>query len=100
MRVNLFFVGTLVRVTIAVLKHLGGKGLFGLYFLITVHHQRKSGQELKQGKNLEAGVDVEAMKELLTGFLPVAHSACFLLEPMIRGVPTLNGLDPPTLITN
>ena len=43
----------------------GGKGLFGLHF----HHWRKSGQELKQGRNLEAGADTEAMDGvLLTGF--------------------------------
>jgi hypothetical protein len=40
----------------------GGKGLFSLCFHITVHHQRKSGQELKQGRNLEAGADTEAKK--------------------------------------
>jgi hypothetical protein len=33
----------------------GGKGLFGL-------HLRKSGQELKQGRNLEAGTDAGAME--------------------------------------
>jgi hypothetical protein len=36
--------------------------LFTLYFHIVVHHQRKSGQELTQGRNLEAGVDAEAME--------------------------------------
>jgi hypothetical protein len=40
----------------------GGKGLFNLYFHNAVHHQRKSGQELKQGRNLEAGADSEAME--------------------------------------
>jgi hypothetical protein len=40
----------------------GRKGLFGLYFHSTAHHQRKSGQELTQGRNLEAGADAEAMK--------------------------------------
>ena len=39
----------------------GGKGLFGLHFHIAVHRQRKSGQELKQGRSLEAGADAEAM---------------------------------------
>jgi hypothetical protein len=39
----------------------GGKGLFS--FHIAVHHQRKSGLELTQGRNLEAGVDAEAMDE-------------------------------------
>ena len=35
----------------------GGKGLLGFCFHITVHNQRKEGQELKQGRNLEAGAD-------------------------------------------
>ena len=39
------------------------KGSFGLYFYITVHHQRKSVQELKNGRNLEAGADAEAMEK-------------------------------------
>jgi hypothetical protein len=40
----------------------GEKDLFGLYFQITIHHQRKSGQELKQDRNLEAEADAEAME--------------------------------------
>ena len=41
--------GVLVRITTAMMKHcdqeqLGGKGLFNLYFHITVHHQGRSGQ--------------------------------------------------------
>lgn len=40
----------------------GRKGLFILYFHITVHHQRDSGQELSQGRVLEAGADAEAME--------------------------------------
>ena len=39
-----------------------GKGLFTLHFHIVVHHQRKSGQELTLGRNLEAGADAEAME--------------------------------------
>jgi hypothetical protein len=31
----------------------GGKGLFSLHFRIAVHHQRKSGLELKQVKKQE-----------------------------------------------
>jgi len=31
----------------------GGKGLFSLHFHIAVHHQRKSGQELKQVRKQE-----------------------------------------------
>jgi hypothetical protein len=40
----------------------GGKGLHGLYFHITVHHQRKSGQELKQYRNLKAEADAETIE--------------------------------------
>jgi hypothetical protein len=40
----------------------GGKGLFSLHFRIAVHPQRKSGQELTLGRNLEAGADAEAME--------------------------------------
>ena len=40
----------------------GGKGLFSLHFHIAVHHQRKSGLDLTQGRNLEAGTDAEAME--------------------------------------
>ena len=35
----------------------GGKDLFGLCFHVMVLHQRKSGQELKQGRNPEAQAD-------------------------------------------
>ena len=38
------------------------KGLFVLHFRVIVHHWRKSGQELKQGWNLEAGADAETME--------------------------------------
>ena len=42
-------------------KQVGEKeGLFSLHFHIAVHHQRKSGQELTLGRNLEAGADAEA----------------------------------------
>jgi hypothetical protein len=41
----------------------GGKGLFSLDFHSAVYYQRKSGQELTQGRNLEAEVDAEAMEE-------------------------------------
>jgi hypothetical protein len=37
-------------------------GFIWLTLLITVHHQSKSGQELKQGRNLEARADAEAME--------------------------------------
>ena len=35
---------------------------FVLHFHIVVHHWRKSGQELKESRNLEAGADAEAME--------------------------------------
>jgi hypothetical protein len=55
----------------------GTKGLFGLHFHFVyyysiiinviiydvVHHRRKSGQALKQGRNLEAGAEAEAMEQ-------------------------------------
>ncbi|KAL6079812.1 hypothetical protein STEG23_033903, partial [Scotinomys teguina] len=56
-----------VRVSIAAMKHHDqkanwrGKRLFGLHFQIIVYHWKKSEQELKQDRNLEAGVDAEAM---------------------------------------
>jgi hypothetical protein len=43
-------------------SNLDRNGVSGLHFHIIVHHRRKSGQELKQGRNLEAGADAEAMK--------------------------------------
>jgi hypothetical protein len=58
----------LVRLSSAVMKHSGqkahrgGKGLFSLRFRIKVHHQRGSGQELQQCRNLEAGAGAEAME--------------------------------------
>jgi len=53
-----------LRVTVAVTKlydqsKWGGKGYFSL-FHTSVHHHRKSGQELKQDRILEAGAAVEA----------------------------------------
>ena len=37
--------------------------------VLTINDQRKSGQELKQGRILEAGADAEATGVLLIGFL-------------------------------
>lgn len=60
----------LVQFIITTTKHqdqkskLGEKGLFSSHFDISVHfHQRKSEQELKQGRDLEAGTCAEAMEE-------------------------------------
>ena len=53
----------------------GGKGLFGLYFHVTVHHQGKPGQQLKQGSVLESGADADA---------EAAEGCCFP-EPPVPG---------------
>jgi hypothetical protein len=99
----------LVRVIIPVMEHHDQSKLVwkGLPFHIAVHHQRKSGQELTQGRNLEAGADAEAMEGaaylfalhgllsllsyrtkatspggvLIIHLLSMACSACFLTEP-------------------
>ena len=57
-----------LRVTIAVMKHhdqsnLGRKGFMWLMVLHHSHHGRKSGLELKKGRDLEAGAEAEAMEE-------------------------------------
>jgi hypothetical protein len=52
-------------------KQVGEERVYSAYtFHIAVPHQRKSGQELTQGRNLGAGVDAEAMEEccLQAGF--------------------------------
>lgn len=47
----------------------------------TVHWEKRR-QEYKQGWNLEAAADIEAMRVvLLTGFLQMPWSACFLMAP-------------------
>jgi hypothetical protein len=77
----------------------GVKGLFSLQFYTAVHHQRKSGQEHKQVRKQELMQIHGGM--LLTGLLPLACSACFLIEPKTTSPdmapPTMG---PPTLITN
>lgn len=56
--------------------------MFGLPFHISVHHQRKSGKELKLGRNVETEVDAEATEEccLLAYSTWLAQSA-FLKNP-------------------
>jgi len=66
----------------------GGKGVFISNFHITVHHQRKSGQEFKQGRNLEAGADAEAMRGA-TGLLGLLSYRTQDYQP--RDGPTHNG---------
>jgi hypothetical protein len=75
-----------------------GKGLFGLH----LYHWKKSGQEFTQDWNLGAGADAEAMEGgmLLTGLLPVACSAYFLIDHQPRDGTTHHGLGPPPSSTN
>jgi hypothetical protein len=64
----------------------GRKGLSGLNYYITVHHQRKSGQELKQGRNLAGEADAEAMEEqMLTSLLFMACSTHFVIKSKTSG---------------
>lgn len=55
------------RVTFAVIKHhyqkasWGGKCLLCLFFHTAIYHQRKSAQELTQGRKFQARVDAEPM---------------------------------------
>ena len=71
-------------------------GLIWLW-LTHLHHcsSLKSGQELKQGRNLEAGADAEAMGGggLLSCLLFIASSACFSVEPRT----TYPGVATPTM---
>jgi hypothetical protein len=60
----------------------GGKGLFSLHFHIAVYHQRKSGQEVTLGRNLEAGADAEAVEECcLLACFPCLAQLAFLQTP-------------------
>ena len=71
----------------------GGKGL-GLCSHTIVRLWKKPGQELKEGRKLEAGVDAEAMEEC--PFL--GCSVCFLVDPrtlVTQGWTTSRGLGPP-----
>jgi hypothetical protein len=66
------------------------KGLFGLHFHIIVYHLKLSGQELKQGRNLEAGA--EAMRGAAYWLAPLGLLSLFLIE-------SVPGFTPP-IITN
>ena len=62
----------------------GGKGLFSLHFHTAVDHQRKSGLELTQGKNLEAGANAEAMEECcLVACFPWLAQLALLQNPRL-----------------
>ena len=72
----------------------GGKGFLGLHFHTIVHHWRKSGQELKQNKNLQAGADAEVM-EGAANWLPLPG----LLSLLPYRTKNCNGLGPQPFIT-
>ena len=78
----------LVRVTIVIVKHHDqkqvGEHSFALHFHIIVHHRRKSGQELRQGRNLKAEGDAETLEE------------CCLLSTEPRTISP--GMAPPTVV--
>lgn len=58
----------------------GGKGLYHLTLTGNLRSIIEGSQEPKQGRNLEAGTEAEAMKEgmLLIGFISMAFSTYFL----------------------
>jgi hypothetical protein len=57
----------------------GGTALFGLHVQLS---RREVRQELKQGRQLEAGADAEAVGECcLLACSPMACSFCSLIEP-------------------
>lgn len=65
-----------------------GKGLFDLLFQITVHHERKSGQELNTGQEPGGRSGCRDHEWVL---LTRACSACLIIEPWT----TSPGMAPP-----
>ena len=82
-------------------KQVGEKeGLFSLHFHIAVHHQRKSGQELTLGRNLEAGADAEAMEGCYWLASPVLLSLLSYRTPGLPAQGWHHQQCPSSLITN
>jgi hypothetical protein len=83
----------------AAVKHYGwkasweGKGLVALHFASFVHPWRKSGQELQQCSNLEAGADAEAMES--AAYWLASHGLLSLLS--YRPRTTSPRMAPPTM---
>ena len=81
--------------------HWEGKGLLFLDFHITVHHQKKSEQELKQGSILEAGAHAEAMEDAAYWFACPGLLSLLSYRTQdhhLRDSNTYNALGPPPLI--
>jgi hypothetical protein len=78
-------------------KQVGEERVYSTYtFHIAIDHQRKSGLELKQVRKQELMRGYGGM--LFTGLLPLAYSACSLIEPKTTcpGMVLLT-MPPPTL---
>jgi hypothetical protein len=68
---------------------------------IAVHHQWKSGLELRPGRNLETGADAEAMEGCcLLACFPQLVQPAFLENPGPQAQVTHNGLDSSPSVTN
>jgi hypothetical protein len=92
----------------AMMKHhdqklLGEERVLHFCFHISIRHQRKSGQELKWSRNLEAGADDAQVMEgcCLLVCSPWLAQPAFLYNPgpPVQGGLSHSGLDPPTSIT-
>lgn len=88
-----------------VIKHQDQKLLreegiyFSLEFHVTAHYGRKSGQELRSGRNLEARSKTRRAGAMLSGLLLAAGWVCFLIVPKTtvpEGRSTYSELGPPT----
>ena len=82
-----------------------GKDLFDLDFQIIVHHWRKSGQELKQGRNLEAGSNADPRSQKSAAYWLAPSGLLSLLsyrtqDHQPRDGTTHNELGSPPSITN
>jgi hypothetical protein len=82
----LFYYGFLVRVSIPAQTSRprstwGGKGLFSLYFHTAVHHQ--GSQDWNSSRSGSRSWCRGHGGMLLTGLLPLACSACSLIEPRL-----------------
>ena len=82
-----------LNVSIVLMKHhdqkasWGGKGSFSSHFIsLTVHHQRKTGQESNRAETWRQELMQRPWRVLLTGLLLLDCSACFLVEPRITSL--------------